>query len=165
MLLTLTEPRARLSPSPLRFDHGPRYLWLSAGWLSALRRIYVARALVRSGVKVKLSTPHGTLLFPTPVGKSYTCDNEQVVTMFSQVNATVWELCVEFEFCELNNDNNISSGCVCVCEQDANDKSGHLAKLYLRDLRMQAFMYKAASTWGPSFQCSATGKLGENGGN
>lgn len=42
--------------------------------------------------------------------------------------------------------------------QDENDKSGHLAKLYLRDLRMQAFMYKAASTWGPSFQCSATGK-------
>lgn len=42
--------------------------------------------------------------------------------------------------------------------QDANDKAGHLAKLYLRDLRMQAFMYKAASKWGPSFQCSATGK-------
>lgn len=35
--------------------------------------------------KVKLSTPRGMLLFPTPVGKSYTCDNEQVITMFSQV--------------------------------------------------------------------------------
>lgn len=33
-----------------------------------------------------------------------------------------------------------------------------MAKLYLRDLRMQTFMYKAAGTWGPSFQCSATGK-------
>lgn len=41
--------------------------------------------------------------------------------------------------------------------QDKNDKSGHLAKLYLRELRMQSFMYKAANTWGPTFQCSATG--------
>lgn len=75
-------------------------------------------------MQVHLSTPHGTLLFPTPVGKSYTCDTEQIITMYSQ---------------------------------DASDKSGHLAKLYLRDLRMQTFMYKAANTWGPSFQCSATG--------
>ena len=41
--------------------------------------------------------------------------------------------------------------------QDENDKSGHLAKLYLRELRMQSFMYKAANSWGPTFQCSATG--------
>lgn len=47
----------------------------------------------------------------------------------------------------------------CFHLQDENDKSGHLAKLYLRDLRMQSFMYKAANTWGPTFQCSATGEL------
>ena len=32
--------------------------------------------------------------------------------------------------------------------EDENDKSGHLAKLYLRDTRMQAFMYRAAGQWG-----------------
>uniref|UniRef100_A0A6B2EAK0 Putative lysosome-associated membrane glycoprotein 5 n=1 Tax=Phlebotomus kandelakii TaxID=1109342 RepID=A0A6B2EAK0_9DIPT len=79
----------------------------------------------RPNLDVKLSTPpHNTLLFPTPVGKSYTCDQERVITMFAQ---------------------------------DDDDRSGHLAKLYLRDLRMQSFMYKKASTWGPSYQCSATG--------
>ncbi|GAB0087676.1 uncharacterized protein DMENIID0001_020150 [Sergentomyia squamirostris] len=79
----------------------------------------------RPNLNVKLSTPaHNTLLFPTPVGKSYTCDTEQVITMYAQ---------------------------------DEDDRSGHLAKLYLRDLRMQAFMYKKANTWGPSYQCSATG--------
>ncbi|XP_040168150.1 uncharacterized protein LOC120903033 [Anopheles arabiensis] len=78
----------------------------------------------RPGLDVKLSTPPGTLLFPTPVGKSYTCDNEVIITMFAQ---------------------------------DENDKSGHLAKLYLRELRMQSFMYKAGNAWGPTFQCSATG--------
>ncbi|XP_038113698.1 uncharacterized protein LOC6040526 isoform X1 [Culex quinquefasciatus] len=78
----------------------------------------------RPGLDVKLSTPPGTLLFPTPVGKSYTCDQEVVITMFSQ---------------------------------DENDKAGHLAKLYLRELRMQSFMYKSSNTWGPTFQCSATG--------
>lgn len=41
--------------------------------------------------------------------------------------------------------------------QDENDKSGHLAKLYLRELRMQSFMYKSSNTWGPTFQCSASG--------
>lgn len=74
---------------------------------------------------MKLSTAvRNTLLFPTPVGKSYACPQEQIVTMYSP---------------------------------DENDKSGHLAKLYLRDLRMQSFMYKAANSWGPTFQCSATG--------
>ncbi|XP_055629820.1 uncharacterized protein LOC129770780 [Toxorhynchites rutilus septentrionalis] len=78
----------------------------------------------RPGLDVKLSTPQGTLLFPTPVGKSYTCGQEVIITMYSQ---------------------------------DENDKSGHLAKLYLRDLRMQSFMYKSSNNWGPTFQCSATG--------
>lgn len=78
----------------------------------------------RPDLHVKLSTPTNALLFPTPVGKSYTCDQENVITMFAQ---------------------------------GQNDMSGHLAKLYLRDLRMQSFMYKEASTWGPPFQCSASG--------
>lgn len=41
--------------------------------------------------------------------------------------------------------------------QDENDRSGHLAKLFLRETRMQGFMYKAGGQWGPPFQCSATG--------
>lgn len=41
--------------------------------------------------------------------------------------------------------------------QDKNDMSGHLAKLFLRDLKMQSFMYKSSNQWGPTFQCSATG--------
>lgn len=44
-----------------------------------------------------------------------------------------------------------------LCWQDENDRAGHTAKLNLRELRMQSFMYKAANTWGPPFQCSATG--------
>lgn len=32
--------------------------------------------------------------------------------------------------------------------QDENDKSGHLAKLFLRETRMQGFMYKAGGQWG-----------------
>lgn len=76
-------------------------------------------------LNVKLATPaHNTLLFPTPVGKSYTCDQEKTVVMYAQ---------------------------------DESDRSGHLAKLYLRDLKMQSFMYKKTNNWGPTFQCSATG--------
>ncbi|CAO1345794.1 unnamed protein product [Diamesa tonsa] len=41
--------------------------------------------------------------------------------------------------------------------QDENDKSGHLAKLFLRDTRLQGFMYKAGGLFGPPFECSATG--------
>ncbi|XP_055376960.1 uncharacterized protein LOC129609107 [Condylostylus longicornis] len=40
---------------------------------------------------------------------------------------------------------------------DSDDKSGHIAKLYLRETRMQSFMYKANGLWGPVFVCSATG--------
>lgn len=39
----------------------------------------------RPGLDVKLATPPGTLLFPTPVGKSYTCEQEVIITMFAQV--------------------------------------------------------------------------------
>jgi hypothetical protein len=41
----------------------------------------------RPGLNVKLSTPSGTLLYPTPVGKSYTCDQEAIITMFAQVSS------------------------------------------------------------------------------
>lgn len=79
----------------------------------------------RPNLDVKLGTPQGsTFLFSTPVGKSFACDTEQIVVMYSQ---------------------------------DENDKSGHLAKLYLRETQMQGFMFKATSNWGPPFQCSASG--------
>lgn len=41
--------------------------------------------------------------------------------------------------------------------QDSNDKSGHLAKLFLRDTQMQSFMYKPTNQWGPSIPCNMTG--------
>ncbi|XP_020801363.1 lysosome-associated membrane glycoprotein 5-like [Drosophila serrata] len=40
---------------------------------------------------------------------------------------------------------------------DSGDQSGHIAKLYLRDMHMQSFMFKDSGKWGPSFHCSATG--------
>lgn len=40
---------------------------------------------------------------------------------------------------------------------DSGDQSGHIAKLYLRDMHMQSFMFKDNGKWGPSFHCSATG--------
>lgn len=52
---------------------------------------------------------------------------------------------------------NCDSKTVVMFAQDKTDVSGHLAKLYLRDLKMQSFMYKATNNWGPTFQCSATG--------
>ncbi|XP_034482518.1 lysosome-associated membrane glycoprotein 5 [Drosophila innubila] len=40
---------------------------------------------------------------------------------------------------------------------DSGDQSGHIARIYLRDLHMQSFMFKDSGKWGPSFHCSATG--------
>ncbi|XP_005177170.1 lysosome-associated membrane glycoprotein 5 [Musca domestica] len=40
---------------------------------------------------------------------------------------------------------------------DSGDQSGHIARLYLRDLHMQSFMFKESGKWGPPFHCSATG--------
>lgn len=40
---------------------------------------------------------------------------------------------------------------------DSGDQSGHIARLYLRDMHMQSFMFKDSGKWGPSFHCSATG--------
>ncbi|XP_018785312.1 PREDICTED: lysosome-associated membrane glycoprotein 5 [Bactrocera latifrons] len=40
---------------------------------------------------------------------------------------------------------------------DSGDMSGHIARLYLRDLHMQSFMFKESGKWGPPFHCSATG--------
>ncbi|XP_070503636.1 lysosome-associated membrane glycoprotein 5 [Chironomus tepperi] len=78
----------------------------------------------RPNLNVKLATPPKTFLFPTPIGKSFECMQEQTIVMYAQ---------------------------------DENDKSGHLAKLFLRDTRLQGFMYKAAGQWGPPYLCSATG--------
>lgn len=52
---------------------------------------------------------------------------------------------------------NCDAQTVVIFAQDQNDMSGHLAKLYLRELKMQSFMYKENNQWGPTFQCSATG--------
>ncbi|XP_031640726.1 uncharacterized protein LOC116352345 [Contarinia nasturtii] len=81
------------------------------------------RQIDRPNLPVKLSSDQRVLLFPTPVGKSYMC-NESDIILYSR---------------------------------DENDRIGHTAKLNLRELRMQSFMYRAANTWGPPFQCSATG--------
>ncbi|XP_023160241.1 lysosome-associated membrane glycoprotein 5 [Drosophila hydei] len=40
---------------------------------------------------------------------------------------------------------------------ESGDQSGHIARLYLRDMHMQSFMFKESGKWGPSFHCSATG--------
>ncbi|XP_067613763.1 lysosome-associated membrane glycoprotein 5 [Eurosta solidaginis] len=40
---------------------------------------------------------------------------------------------------------------------DSGDMSGHIARLYLRDLHMQSFMFKETGKWGPPFHCTATG--------
>lgn len=40
---------------------------------------------------------------------------------------------------------------------DDNDRSGQQAKLYLRDIHLQAFMFKKTNAWGPVFECSISG--------
>lgn len=39
----------------------------------------------RPNLNVKLSTPPHTFLFPTPIGKSFECMQEQTIVMFAQV--------------------------------------------------------------------------------
>jgi hypothetical protein len=41
----------------------------------------------RPGLRVKLSTPPHTFLFPTPIGKSFECMQEKTVVMYAQVIA------------------------------------------------------------------------------
>lgn len=73
------------------------------------------------GRKVTLSTDSKDLLFPTPVGKSYSCPEETII--------------------ELQ-------------EEDANPTTGHRAKLYLREMRLQPFMYKRGGEFGPPWACA-----------
>lgn len=61
-------------------------------------------------------------LFPTPVGKSFVCGNETVISL-----------------------------------TDDSNQSGQSAKLYLRDIHLQAFMFRKKQEWGPVSQCSLTG--------
>ncbi|XP_026477469.1 uncharacterized protein LOC113383417 [Ctenocephalides felis] len=79
-------------------------------------------------VDLDLSTPPGrsTLLFPTPVGKSFKCDSETAVDL-------------------TNYDENIDTT--------------QSAKVYLRDFRLQAFMYKADNNFGPPFGCTLGGSV------
>lgn len=90
----------------------------------------------RPGLNVKLSTPPHTFLFATPIGKSFECMQEQTIVMYSQVINELFMYEVEKLYYAFE------------LLQDENDKSGHLAKLYLRDTRMQAFMYRAGNQWG-----------------
>jgi hypothetical protein len=39
----------------------------------------------RPNLNVKLATPPKTFLFPTPIGKSFECMQEQTIVMFAQV--------------------------------------------------------------------------------
>jgi hypothetical protein len=39
----------------------------------------------RPDLNVKLATPPHTFLFPTPIGKSFECMNEQTILMYAQV--------------------------------------------------------------------------------
>ncbi|XP_052747804.1 lysosome-associated membrane glycoprotein 1 [Galleria mellonella] len=75
----------------------------------------------KQGRRVTLTTDARSLLFPTPVGKSYSCPEETVIDL---------------------------------AEEDATANSGHRAKLYLRQMRLQAFMYKRDGEFGPVWHCS-----------
>uniref|UniRef100_A0A2A4KA13 Lysosome-associated membrane glycoprotein 2-like luminal domain-containing protein n=1 Tax=Heliothis virescens TaxID=7102 RepID=A0A2A4KA13_HELVI len=83
-------------------------------YADSLRLTYNSSARIlehaaNQGRKVTLSTDSRELLFPTPVGKSYSCPEETVIEL---------------------------------AEEDANPATTHRAKLYLREMRLQAFMYK-----------------------
>lgn len=106
--------------------------------------------------QVRLSNDKNQLLFPTPVGKSYMC-NESDIILYSRVSNNFFKMFVNYEHW-------ISIWIEIVYEtwlQDENDRAGHTAILNLRELRMQSFMYRAANSWGPPFQCSATGNFSE----
>lgn len=71
------------------------------------------------------SEEHSAMLFPTPVGKSYTCEDEKTVTL-----------------------------------RPANEKAAYFKGiLYLRQLRVQPFMYKSTNDFGPQFECSVAGYM------
>ncbi|XP_048488199.1 uncharacterized protein LOC105385071 isoform X2 [Plutella xylostella] len=74
----------------------------------------------KQGRRVTLAA-QSTLLFPTPVGKSFFCPEETVIDLI---------------------------------EGDATNTAGHRAKLYLRQMRLQAFMFKRDGEFGPPWHCS-----------
>ncbi|CAH0598787.1 unnamed protein product [Chrysodeixis includens] len=95
-------------------------------YADSLRLTYNSSARIlehaaNQGRKVTLSTEAGELLFPTPVGKSFSCPEETVIEL---------------------------------AEEDANPATIHRAKLYLREMRLQAFMYKRGGEFGPAWACS-----------
>ncbi|XP_055312912.1 uncharacterized protein LOC129574649 [Sitodiplosis mosellana] len=77
----------------------------------------------RPNLQVKLTSDPSKLLFPTPVGKSYSCNESDII----------------------------------LHSRDEYDGIGHTAILNLRELRMQSFMFRVQGTWGPPYQCSASG--------
>ncbi|XP_026743475.1 uncharacterized protein LOC113505131 isoform X2 [Trichoplusia ni] len=95
-------------------------------YADSLRLTYNSSARIlehaaNQGRKVTLSTEAGELLFPTPVGKSFSCPEETVIEL---------------------------------AEEDANPATIHRAKLYLREMRLQAFMYKRGGEFGAAWACS-----------
>ncbi|CAG5059865.1 unnamed protein product [Parnassius apollo] len=75
----------------------------------------------QQGRRVTLSTGPRALLFPTPVGKSFSCPDETIIEL---------------------------------TELDTNSNIAHRAKLYLRQMRLQAFMFKRDGEFGPPWHCS-----------
>ncbi|KAI8433631.1 hypothetical protein MSG28_015639 [Choristoneura fumiferana] len=75
----------------------------------------------KQGRRVVLTTNSRSLLFPTPVGKSFFCPEETIIDLV---------------------------------EDEASPNVGHRAKLYLRQMRLQAFMFKRDGEFGPPWHCS-----------
>ncbi|XP_046974621.1 lysosome-associated membrane glycoprotein 1 [Vanessa cardui] len=76
----------------------------------------------KQGRRVTLTTGPRALLFPTPVGKSFSCPEETVIDLAE--------------------------------EEPSNPTLAHRAKLYLRQMRLQAFMFKRDGEFGPPWHCS-----------
>ncbi|KAL0859947.1 hypothetical protein ABMA27_010267 [Loxostege sticticalis] len=95
-------------------------------YVESIRLTYNSSARIlehaaKQGRKVTLSTDVRSLLFPTPVGKSFFCPEETVIDLM---------------------------------EGDVSATTAHRAKLYLRQMRLQAFMYKHDGEFGPPWHCS-----------
>ncbi|KAL4706131.1 hypothetical protein ACJJTC_012930 [Scirpophaga incertulas] len=98
-------------------------------YVDSIRLTYNSSARIlehaaKQGRKVTLSTDSRSLLFPTPVGKSYYCPEETVVELVEN-------------------------------DPSATSVTAHRAKLYLRQMRLQAFMYKRGGQFGPAWHCAS----------
>lgn len=75
-------------------------------------------------IRLSTSEEHSAMLYPTPVGKSYTCPREKQITLYP-----------------------------------VNDRAAYFKGIiFLRDLRLQPFMYKS-DDFGAPFQCTSSGYI------